>query len=124
MRADWTASGACTSGSTAHPRGAMRRASGGAATTRTTRAERTRGDRPLDRDAPLLLPALELPGPSTSAGRRAHADAVVLEQVGRLLRNAPARKVRWSPFHHEACGVRKPDLHHVALDARAFVPAS
>src|SRR2546425_9369674 len=35
MRADWTASGACTNGSTAPPRGAMRRASGGAATTST-----------------------------------------------------------------------------------------
>src|SRR6059036_2476782 len=42
MRADWTASGACTSGSTAHPRGATRRAPGGAATTSTTRAERNR----------------------------------------------------------------------------------
>src|SRR5207245_2016149 len=42
MRADWTASGACTSGSTAPPTGATRRASGGAATTSTTRAERNR----------------------------------------------------------------------------------
>src|SRR2546427_3774736 len=40
MRADWTASGACTSGSTAPPRGATRRASGGAATTSTTPQER------------------------------------------------------------------------------------
>src|SRR3989442_12141629 len=40
MPADWTASGACTSGSTARPRGATRRASGGAATTSTTRDER------------------------------------------------------------------------------------
>src|SRR2546422_10931125 len=39
MRADWTASGACTSGSTATPRGATRRASGGAAMTSTTRNE-------------------------------------------------------------------------------------
>src|SRR5437667_11142842 len=39
MRADWTASGACTSGSTAPPRGVTRRASGGAATTSTTKAE-------------------------------------------------------------------------------------
>src|SRR3977135_4243069 len=39
MRADWTACGACTSGSTAHPRGATRRASGGAATTSTTSAD-------------------------------------------------------------------------------------
>src|SRR5438445_12694796 len=45
MRADWTACGACISGSTAHPRGATRRASGGAATTSTTRAERSRGCR-------------------------------------------------------------------------------
>src|SRR5256886_16489628 len=42
MRADWTASGACPSGSTAPPRGATRRAPGGAATTSTTRAERSR----------------------------------------------------------------------------------
>src|SRR2546427_8773527 len=40
MRGDWTASGACTSGSTAPPRGATRRASGGAATTSTTTLER------------------------------------------------------------------------------------
>src|SRR5947208_1488908 len=45
MRGDWTASGACTSGLTAHPRGATRRASGGAATTSTTRADRCRGCR-------------------------------------------------------------------------------
>src|SRR4030095_10696153 len=38
MRADWTASGACTSGSTARPGDATRRGSGGAATT-STRAE-------------------------------------------------------------------------------------
>src|SRR3989454_12025992 len=42
MRADWTASGACINGSTAHPRGATRRASGGAATTSTTRVEPNR----------------------------------------------------------------------------------
>ena len=40
MRADWTASGASTNGSTAHPRGATRRASGGGATTSTTTADR------------------------------------------------------------------------------------
>src|SRR5258706_5516989 len=45
MRAEWTASGACTSGLTAHPRGATRGASGGAATTSTTSAERSRGCR-------------------------------------------------------------------------------
>src|SRR3989442_294983 len=45
MRAEWTASGACSSGSTAPPRGATRRAAGGAAPTRTTKAERRRGCR-------------------------------------------------------------------------------
>ena len=39
------ASVACTTGSTAPPRGATRRASGGAATTSTTSAERSRGSR-------------------------------------------------------------------------------
>src|SRR5215510_8105571 len=43
-RAESTASGACTSGSTAPPGDATRRASGGAATT-ITRAERGRGGR-------------------------------------------------------------------------------
>ena len=45
MLADWMASGACTSGSTAPPRDATRRASGGAATTSTTSAEPSRGGR-------------------------------------------------------------------------------
>src|SRR6266576_6746176 len=39
MRADWTASGGCTSGSTAPPRDATRRACGGAVTTSTTKDE-------------------------------------------------------------------------------------
>src|ERR1044071_4639097 len=39
MRADWTASGTCISGSTALPRGATRRVSGGAVTTSTTSDE-------------------------------------------------------------------------------------
>src|SRR5215204_6449954 len=45
-RADWTASGACTSGSTAHPRDATRRACGGAATTSTTSADGYRASFP------------------------------------------------------------------------------
>src|SRR5215468_1867724 len=43
MRVDGTASGACISGSTAPPRGATRRASGGVATTSTASAEPSRG---------------------------------------------------------------------------------
>src|SRR5262245_39076150 len=41
MRAGWTASGACTSGSTAPQRGAPRQATGGAATTNTSRFLKT-----------------------------------------------------------------------------------
>src|SRR5436309_11767571 len=51
MRVDWTASGACTSGSTAPPRGATRQASGGAATT-STRGEKSHG---RDADARRLV---------------------------------------------------------------------
>src|SRR5262245_35442141 len=39
LRADWTASGACTSGWTAHPKGATRRACGGVATMNMTSGE-------------------------------------------------------------------------------------
>src|SRR6476469_7820610 len=42
-RADWTPFGACTSGSTAPPRGATRRACGGAGTTSTQTAEDDHG---------------------------------------------------------------------------------
>src|SRR5262245_47842520 len=42
MRAGWTAYGECTSGSTAHPRGATRPASGGDIMTSTTSTERSR----------------------------------------------------------------------------------
>src|SRR5260221_4125209 len=55
MRADWTASGACTCGSTAPPGGATRRASGGAATTSTTSAERSRGPASLLRPVGAAL---------------------------------------------------------------------
>src|SRR5207253_2709565 len=45
MRAGWTPSGACIRGSTAHPRGATRRASGCAATTSMRITERAQGYR-------------------------------------------------------------------------------
>src|SRR5690348_8516011 len=66
MRADWTASGACTSGSTVPPRGAARRASGGAATTSTTSAERSRI---TTHGFPASLPA-SVPGRLGAALRR------------------------------------------------------
>src|SRR5207237_10891366 len=48
LRADSMASGACTSGSIARPRGATRRECGGAAMTSTPRAERNRDGRDAD----------------------------------------------------------------------------
>src|SRR5262245_12225369 len=64
--AAWTASGACTSGSTAPPGDATTRASGGAATTSTTGAERvgrlaaasgaTRGEHAIRLPAPRARP--------------------------------------------------------------------
>src|SRR5947207_10878408 len=48
LRADSMASGACTSGSTAHPKGATRRECGGAGTTSTPSAERDRDWRDAD----------------------------------------------------------------------------
>src|SRR4051794_37565644 len=51
MRAAWTASGACTSGSTAHPGDATRQACGGATTTGTTRADGCDHVDALDADA-------------------------------------------------------------------------
>src|SRR5205085_7298385 len=64
MRADWTASGACTSGSTAPPRGATRRASGGGATTSTTSAERTaRPWRRAMREALVVRRETHVPAP-------------------------------------------------------------
>src|SRR5262245_36414419 len=49
MRAGWTASGACTSGSTALPWAATKRVSGGAATTSTASDERDRARRSCHR---------------------------------------------------------------------------
>src|SRR5271156_2216889 len=53
MRAGWTESGACISGSTALPKGATRRASGGAVMTSTTSAERLSGLGPSGSNPPL-----------------------------------------------------------------------
>src|SRR5260221_14773480 len=77
MRADWTASGACTSGSTAPPRGATRRAaSGGAATTRTTSAKRSLGCRGATGGT----------GDRTTHGFRASFPASLLRRLGAALR--------------------------------------
>src|SRR5512139_443415 len=77
MRAGWTASGACTSGSTVRPGDATRRASGGAATTSTgTRAERGRDRRGAAAGLELL----------TTHGFRAGNPASVPRRLGAALR--------------------------------------
>src|SRR5206468_2454888 len=76
MSAEWTASGACTSGSTAPPRGATRRASGGTATTSTTSAEPSRGCRW----------AQPRTGDLTTHGFRARLPASLLRRLSAALR--------------------------------------
>src|SRR5713101_143849 len=76
MRADWTASGACTNGSTAPPRGATRRAPGGAATTSTTSAEPSRGCRWCNQGT----------GDLTTHGFRASFPASLLRRLSAALR--------------------------------------
>src|ERR1700730_3147879 len=76
MRADWTASGACISGSTAHPRGATRRALGGAATTSTASAEPGRGGLWRNRGT----------GDLTTHGLRASFPTSLLRCLGAALR--------------------------------------
>src|SRR5919198_69648 len=84
MRADWTASGACTSGSTAPPRGATRRAVGGAAPTSTTNPEPPRGRR---------FPASLLRRLSAALRRQRSADdALVRVHIGDG-RDADARRL-------------------------------
>src|SRR5262245_8872008 len=101
MRADWTASGACTSGSTARPRGATRRACGGAATTSKPTKARARAEARLlalaDVDAiavgqdsnetnwkqqvKILIEVFAAPGCSECAQKR-QALRVVTEELG------------------------------------------
>src|SRR5437667_10792365 len=91
MRADWTACGACTSGSTAHPRGATRRACGGAATTSTASADGV-VPRHVDRDddgddAAVAGPdAVALPPGRWQARRGAPRSADAARGRGLLLR--------------------------------------
>src|SRR5258707_11174172 len=77
MRADWMASGVCTSGSTAPPWGATRQASGGCATTSTASGERGRGCRRGKRGRE---------GGLTTHGFRASFPASLLCRLGAALR--------------------------------------
>src|ERR1700756_5181763 len=111
MRADWTASGACTSGSIARPLGATRRGRGGAATTSTARTDKEICDEdPTDRLAAGVggrAPAAAREGEGADPlpgrhGRRAPANAVARRGEGVRVRRAPgqvepARPVRGPP---------------------------
>src|SRR5260221_6047405 len=114
MRADWTASGACTSGSTAHPRGATRRASGGAATTSTTSAEPSRGCRWRNRGT----------GDLTTHGFRPSFPASLLRRLAAALRRqrggADLLVRRHVGDGQDAHALRLDDAACVALDARAY----
>src|SRR5437660_933976 len=115
MRADWTVSGACTSGSTAPPRGATRRASGGSATTSTTSAEPSRGCRWRNRGT----------GDLTTYGYRATFPATLLRRLGAALRRQRGGDDRLVHVHvgdgRDADARRLDDVDGVDADARTDV---
>src|SRR5713101_6226161 len=115
MRADWTASGACTSGSTAPPRGATRRASGGAATTSTTSVEPSRGCRWWNQET----------GDLTTRGFRASFPASLLRRLGAALRCQRDGDDRLVRVHvgdgRDADARRLDDVDGVDADARTDV---
>src|SRR6266852_2055534 len=112
MRADWTESGACISGSTAPPGGATRRASGGAAATSTTSAEPSRGCRWRNRGT----------GDLTTHGFRASFPASLLRRLGAALRRQRGdddRPVRvYAGDGRDADARRLDDVDGVDADAR------
>src|SRR5258708_17824591 len=113
MRADWTASGACTSGSTAPPGGATRRASGGAATTSTRGAEPGHGCRRRNPGT----------GDLTPRGFRASFSASVLGRLGAALRCQRGADDRLVRVHvddgRDADARRLDDVDGLDADARA-----
>src|SRR5438477_9566784 len=115
MRADWTASGACTSGSTAPPGAATRRGSGGAATTSTRRAERSRGCRWRDRGT----------GDPTTHGFRAGFPASGSWRLGAALRGQRRGDDRLVRVHvgdgRDADARRLDDVDGVDANARTDV---
>src|SRR6266849_6295123 len=115
MRADWTASGACTSGSTAPPRGATRRASGGSATTSTPSAEPSRGCRWRNRGT----------GDLTTHGFPASFPASLLRRLGAALRRQRGGDDRLVRVHvgdgRDADARRLDDVYGVDADVRTDV---
>src|ERR1700674_1080422 len=116
MRADWTASGACTSGSTAPPEGATKiRASGGSATTSTTSAEPSRRCRWRNRGT----------GDLTTHGFRASFSASLLPRLGSALRGQRGGDDRLVRVHvgdgRDADARRLDDVDGVDANARTDV---
>src|SRR5207302_6698826 len=115
MRADWTGSGGCTSGSTAPPRGATRRVSGGAATTSTRSAERRGGCRWRNRGT----------GDLATLGFRASLPASLLRRLGAALRRQRGGDDRLVRVHvgdgRDADARRLDDVDGVDADARTDV---
>src|SRR3954453_22486589 len=102
MRADWTASGACTSGSAQPPRGANRRVSGGAATTSTTKTERvSRG-------------TLTTPVKASERGALMHVSSLNIEQaiehpatIGKINQTLRPARLRHCQLVRDPHGVAK-----------------
>src|SRR5438445_11927079 len=115
MRADWTVSGACTSGSTAPPSGRTSRASGGSATTSTTSAEPRRGCRWRNRGT----------GDLTTYGYRPTCPASLLRRLGAALRRQRGGDDRLVHVHvgdgRDADARRLDDVDGVDADARSDV---
>src|SRR5437899_5544167 len=115
MRADWTACGACNSGSTAPPRGATRRASGGAAMTSTRSAERRRGPRSATAETGYL----------TTHDFRATFPASLLRRLGTALRRQRGGDDRLVRVHvgdgRDSDARRLDDVDGVDADARTDV---
>src|SRR5208283_3373014 len=115
MRADWTASGACTNGLTAPPKDATRMAtSGGAATTSTTGAEPSHGRRRNRRT-----------GNITAHGFRASFPASLLRRLVAALRRQRGGDDGLVRVHvgdgRDADGRRLDDVDGVDADARTDV---
>src|SRR5258708_38243064 len=115
MRAGWTASGACTSGSTAPPGGATRRASGGSVTTSTPSAEPSRGCRWRNRGT----------GDLTTHGYRASFPRSLLRRLGAALRRQRGGDDRLVRVHvgdgRDGDARRLDDVDGVDADARTDV---
>src|SRR5207237_6124003 len=72
--------------------------------------------RPTDRDAPGLLPPLELPHIDRAGGGRPDSDAFVREQIPGLVGRASPPEIGGSANHHESERLRQAHVYHVAVE--------